>query len=40
VLAEFASVVEAVNCAFEIQTGLQAQNANLPPERRMSFASA
>src|SRR3984893_10379051 len=37
VLAEFASVVEAVNCAVEIQTGLKAENANLPPERRMEF---
>src|SRR6202163_4437702 len=37
VLAEFASVVEAVNCAVEIQTGLKAENANLPPERRMKF---
>ena len=31
VLAEFASVVEAVNCAVEIQTALKAENANLPP---------
>src|SRR3984893_11712197 len=37
VLAEFASVVEAVNCAVEIQTGLKAANAKLPPERRMEF---
>jgi len=37
VLAEFASVVEAVNCAVEIQTGLKAENANLPPDRRMEF---
>src|SRR6202171_4790077 len=37
VLAEFASVVEAVNCAVEIQTGLKAQNANLAPNRRMEF---
>src|SRR5712672_3330441 len=37
VLAEFASVVEAVNCAVEIQTGLKVENANLPPERRMEF---
>src|SRR6202158_3715912 len=37
VLAEFASVVEAVNCAVEIQTGLKAENAKLPPERRMEF---
>jgi adenylate cyclase len=37
VLAEFASVVEAVNCAVEIQSGLKAENENLPPERRMEF---
>src|ERR1700674_2063440 len=37
VLAEFASVVEAVNCAVDIQTGLKAENASLAPERRMEF---
>jgi adenylate cyclase len=37
VLAEFASVVEAVNCAVEIQTGLKAENASLAPARRMEF---
>src|ERR1700736_4491099 len=37
VLAEFVSVVEAVNCAVEIQTGLKAQNASIPSERRMEF---
>jgi len=37
VLAEFASVVNAVQCAVEIQTTLKAENANLPPERRMEF---
>src|ERR1700686_1424903 len=37
VLAEFASVVEAVNCAVDIQAGLKAENASLPPERRMEF---
>jgi adenylate cyclase len=37
VLAEFSSVVEAVNCAVEIQTGLKAKNIALPPERRMEF---
>jgi class 3 adenylate cyclase len=34
VLAEFASVVEAVNCAVEIQSGLKRENSNLPPKRR------
>ncbi len=37
VLAEFASVVDAVQCAVEIQTNLRAANAPLPPERRMLF---
>jgi TolB-like protein/class 3 adenylate cyclase/Tfp pilus assembly protein PilF len=37
VLAEFASVVNAVQCAVEIQTTLKAKNANIPPERRMEF---
>src|SRR3984893_3795941 len=37
VLAEFASVVEAVNCAVDIQTGLKAENTSLAPERRMEF---
>ncbi len=37
VLAEFASVVNAVQCAVEIQTTLKAENARLPPERRMEF---
>jgi adenylate cyclase len=30
-------VVEAVNCAVEIQTELKAENANLAPQRRMDF---
>src|SRR5258706_11980574 len=37
VLAEFASVVEAVNCAVDIQTGLKEENGKLTPERRMEF---
>jgi adenylate cyclase len=37
VLAEFASVVEAVNCAVDIQTGLKAENASLAPQRRLEF---
>src|SRR5712692_5811815 len=37
VLAEFASVVEAVNCAVSIQTALKAENAELPPARRMEL---
>ncbi len=37
VLAEFASVVNAVQCAVAIQSTLKAENASLPPERRMQF---
>src|SRR5712692_3007812 len=37
VLAEFASVVDAVQCAVVIQTSLKAENTNLPPERKMEF---
>jgi adenylate cyclase len=37
VLAEFASVINAVQCAVEIQGALKAENANLPSERRMEF---
>jgi class 3 adenylate cyclase len=29
--------VNAVQCAVEIQTTLKAENANIPPERRMEF---
>jgi adenylate cyclase len=37
VLAEFASVVDAVQCAVEIQQVLRAKNAVLPEIRRMDF---
>ena len=37
VLAEFASVVNAVQCGVEIQAALKSENAKLPPERRMEF---
>ncbi|HKV54052.1 MAG TPA: adenylate/guanylate cyclase domain-containing protein, partial [Candidatus Binataceae bacterium] len=37
VLAEFASVVNAVQCAVEAQRALKAENALLVPERRMEF---
>jgi class 3 adenylate cyclase len=37
VLAEFASVVDAVQCAVEIQTVLRAKNELLPENRRMNF---
>jgi len=36
-LAEFASVVDAVRCAVEIQEELKARNAELPENRRMEF---
>jgi len=36
-LAEFASVVDAAQCAVVIQTTLRAENANLPQHRRMEF---
>jgi len=36
-LAEFASVVEAVQCAVEIQEALEIRNTELPENRRMEF---
>ena len=36
-LAEFGSVVDAVQCAVEIQQVLKAKNAELPENRRMQF---
>jgi len=36
-LAEFSSVVDAVNCAVEIQRELAERNAELPEDRRMEF---
>jgi adenylate cyclase len=36
-LAEFASVVDAVQCAMVIQQELSARNTALPPQRRMQF---
>jgi adenylate cyclase len=37
VLAEFSSVLEAVNCAVEVQKALSAENSHLPQTRRMEF---
>src|SRR5271154_4919176 len=37
VLAEFASVVNAVQCAVEVQAALKTENAFLPLARRMEF---
>jgi adenylate cyclase len=36
-LAEFASVVDAVQCAVAVQKELQSRNAELPESRRMQF---
>lgn len=36
-MAEFASAVDAIQCATEIQTALAAKNAELPEHRRMVF---
>jgi adenylate cyclase len=36
-LAEFASVVDAVQCAVEVQEVLKLKNADLPEDRRMQF---
>jgi len=36
-MAEFASVVDAVECAVEIQKELKTRNADLPENRRMEF---
>jgi class 3 adenylate cyclase len=37
VLVEFRSVVDAVRCAIEVQTGMAERNTGLPPERRIEF---
>ena len=37
VLAEFASVVDALKCAFQIQKEIARQNENLPENRKMEF---
>ena len=36
-LAEFASVVDALRCAIEIQRGMLGRNADVPQERRIEF---
>src|SRR5215472_12331073 len=36
-LAEFASVVDAVKCAVEMQRGMAKRNADTPPEKRIEF---
>jgi adenylate cyclase len=37
VLAEFASVVDALRCAWDIQQEIKSRNADLPENRRMNF---
>jgi TolB-like protein/class 3 adenylate cyclase len=37
ILIEFRSVVDAVRCGIEVQSGLIERNAGLPPERRIEF---
>src|SRR5215510_14792652 len=37
ILAEFASVVDAVQCAVAIQRELKGKNAEVPADRRMEF---
>jgi adenylate cyclase len=37
VLAEFASVVDAVRCAIEVQRAMAARNDGVPPDRRIEF---
>src|SRR5215471_16883737 len=36
-LAEFASVVDAVRCAVEVQRGMAKRNAEIPPKKRIEF---
>ena len=36
-LAEFASVVDAVRCAVEVQRGIAERNAGTPPDKRIEF---
>src|SRR6266404_4082237 len=37
VLVEFASVVDALRCAAEVQTAMAEGNAPLPPDQRIEF---
>ena len=36
-LVEFASVVDAMRCALEVQRGMTARNANIVPDKRIEF---
>ena len=37
ILAEFASVVDAINCAIKIQEEIKKSNTDTPKDRRMEF---
>jgi class 3 adenylate cyclase len=37
IIIEFRSVVDAVRCAIEVQSGMIERNAGLPPETRIEF---
>jgi class 3 adenylate cyclase len=37
ILVEFASVVDAVRCAIEVQHGMDARNADVAPDKRIEF---
>jgi adenylate cyclase len=37
-LVEFASVVDAVCCAVEVQRGMAERNAGVPPAKRIEFS--
>jgi adenylate cyclase len=37
ILAEFASVVDALRCAVEVQRGMVERNAEVPPDKRIEF---
>ena len=37
IIIEFRSVVDAVRCAIEVQTGMVERNAGVPPDRRIEF---
>ena len=36
-IIEFRSVVDAVRCAIEVQSGLAERNAGLPPDKRIEY---
>ena len=36
-IIEFRSIVDAVRCAIEVQTGMVERNTGLPPEKRIEF---